>query len=159
MMKIHLKRNFLSKTYCYKPQSSDQRTRGELFWKRTEKVYQKQRRSSQVGSLICFVCMHAQLCPTLCNSTDSSPPGSSVHGMIQAKILGWVVISPPGYLPDPGIEPHSPASPALASGFSTTEPPGKPYLFYTVPLIGISTKTQHIKNHMTKVGSWQHLVT
>ena len=32
----------------------------------------------------------------------------------------------PGHLPDPGIEPVSPASPALAGGFFTTEPPGKP---------------------------------
>jgi len=33
---------------------------------------------------------------------------------------------PPGDLPDPGIKPMSPASPALAGGFFTTEPPGKP---------------------------------
>ena len=33
---------------------------------------------------------------------------------------------PPGDLPDPGIEPTSPASPALAGRFFTTEPPGKP---------------------------------
>ena len=32
----------------------------------------------------------------------------------------------PGDLPDPGIEPVSPAFPALAGGFFTTEPPGKP---------------------------------
>ena len=31
-----------------------------------------------------------------------------------------------GDLPDPGIEPMSPSSPALAGGFFTTEPPGKP---------------------------------
>ena len=34
-------------------------------------------------------------------------------------------------LPDPGIKPVSPASPALAGGFFTTEPPGKPYRYYT----------------------------
>jgi len=33
---------------------------------------------------------------------------------------------PPGDLPDPGIKPTSPACPASASGFFTTEPPGKP---------------------------------
>ena len=38
-------------------------------------------------------CMHAQLCPTLCNPVDCSPPGSSVHGISQAKILQWVAIS------------------------------------------------------------------
>ena len=31
----------------------------------------------------------------------------------------------PGDLPDPGMEPKSPVSPALAGGFFTTEPPGK----------------------------------
>ena len=38
-------------------------------------------------------CMHAQSCPTLCNPTDYSLPGSSVHGMSQARILEWVAIS------------------------------------------------------------------
>ena len=33
-----------------------------------------------------------QLCLTLCNSTDCSPPGSSVHGILQARILEWVNI-------------------------------------------------------------------
>ena len=38
----------------------------------------------------------------------------------------------PGDLLDPGIKPMSPASPALAGGFFTTEPPGKPlYILYT----------------------------
>ena len=34
-----------------------------------------------------------QLCLTLCNPMDCSPPGSSVHGILQARILGWVAIS------------------------------------------------------------------
>ena len=38
---------------------------------------------------------------------------------------------PPGDLPDPGMEPASPASPAFAGGFFTTEPPGKPLLIVT----------------------------
>ena len=35
----------------------------------------------------------AQLCPTLCNPMDCSPPGSLVHGIFQAWILEWVAIS------------------------------------------------------------------
>ena len=35
----------------------------------------------------------AQLCPTLCNPMDCSLPGSSVHGILQARILEWVAIS------------------------------------------------------------------
>ena len=38
-------------------------------------------------------CMHAQSCPTLCDPMDYSLPGSSVHGIIQARILEWVAIS------------------------------------------------------------------
>ena len=34
----------------------------------------------------------AQLCPTLCDPMDCSPPGSSVHGILQARILEWVAI-------------------------------------------------------------------
>ena len=35
----------------------------------------------------------AKWCPTLCDSMDSSLPGSSVHGIVQARILEWVTIS------------------------------------------------------------------
>ena len=37
-------------------------------------------------------CVHAQLCPTLCNPRDCSPLGSSVHGISQARMLEWVAI-------------------------------------------------------------------
>ena len=56
---------------------------------------------------------------------DSSPPDSSVHGISQAKTPEWVAISYSGDLPNPGIEP---VSPALAGRLFTTEPPGKPYM-------------------------------
>ena len=36
------------------------------------------------------VCLVTQLCPTLCDPTDCSLPGSSVNGILQARILGWV---------------------------------------------------------------------
>ena len=42
-----------------------------------------------------------QSCLTLRNPMDCSPPGSSVHGILQARILDWVAILPPGDLPDP----------------------------------------------------------
>ena len=35
----------------------------------------------------------AQLCPTLCDPMDCSPPGFSVHGIFQARVLKWVTIS------------------------------------------------------------------
>ena len=70
-------------------------------------------------------CVCAKFCPTLCNPMDCSPPGSSVHGILQARVLEWVPCSPPGDLPNPGIKPRAPA---LAGRFFTTEPPGKPLL-------------------------------
>ena len=74
-----------------------------------------------------YIHMHAssvaQLCPALCNPMDCSPPGSSVHGIFQARILECLPFSPPGDLPSPELEP---ASPALAGGCFTTAPPDKP---------------------------------
>ena len=56
---------------------------------------------------------------TLCDLEDCSPPGSSVHGILQAYWSG-VPFPPPGHLPDPGIKPASLMSPALAGLFFTT---------------------------------------
>ena len=58
---------------------------------------------------------------------DGSLPDSSVHEIFQTRVLEWAVISSPGDLPNTGIKPMTPASPALAGGFFTTEPPGKPF--------------------------------
>ena len=55
----------------------------------------------------------AQLYLTLCDPMDCSPPGSSVHGILQARILEWIAMPPPGDLPDPRIESMSPVAPAL----------------------------------------------
>ena len=41
--------------------------------------------------MVCEVLV-AQLCPTLCDPMDCSPPDSSVHGILQARILEWVAI-------------------------------------------------------------------
>ena len=43
--------------------------------------------------LMCVCAKLFQLCVTLCDSMDCSPPGSSVHGILQARILEWVAIS------------------------------------------------------------------
>ena len=67
-----------------------------------------------------------QLCPTLCNPMDCSPPGFSVYGIFQARILEWVAISSFRGSSNPGIEPASLATPALAGVLFTTAPPGKP---------------------------------
>ena len=79
----------------------------------------------------------AQLCPTRCDSMDAcvlslqswrtlwdsmdcSPPGSSVPGILQARILEWISTPSSGDRPDPGIKPKSPTSPALAGRLFST---------------------------------------
>ena len=57
-----------------------------------------------------------QSCPTLCDPMDSSPAGSSVHGILLARILEWVAMPSSEDLPDPGLN-HR---------FFTAEPQGKP---------------------------------
>ena len=64
----------------------------------------------------------AQSCPSLCDPMDGSLPGFSVHSIFQARGLEWVAISF-GDLPDPAIEP---GSPALQADALPSEPPGKP---------------------------------
>ena len=73
-----------------------------------------------------FCHLVAKLCWTLCSSMDCGLPGSSVHRILQARILEWVTIPFSRDLPDPGIELASTTSQALAGRFFTTEPPGKP---------------------------------
>ena len=54
---------------------------------------------SSYGWIMPSVCC-TQSCPTLCNPVDCSPPGSSVHGILQVRILEWIGISyPRGSLP------------------------------------------------------------
>ena len=55
------------------------------------------------------ICACAQLCLTLCDPIDSSPPDSFVHGIVQARILEWVAISSSGL--NLHLLSESPASP------------------------------------------------
>ena len=65
--------------------------------------------------------MHAKSCPALCNLLDCSLPGSSVRGISKTRILEWITFSSPGNIPDPGIEPASPVTPALEIHWTTWE--------------------------------------
>ena len=77
-------------------------------------------------------CRHARSathsCLTLHHPIDYSLPGSSVHGIFQARILEQVAIFSSRESSWPRIKPTSPVAPALAGRFFTTEPPGKPTL-------------------------------
>ena len=58
-------------------------------------------------------CSVAQLCPTLCDPMDCSPPGSSVRGISQARMLEWVAISSSRGSSRPTSGPMSLTSPAF----------------------------------------------
>ena len=81
-------------------------------------------------------CIVTKSCLTLCDLMDCSPPGCSVHGISQSRILEQVVIPSSRDLPYTGIK-H--ASPALAGRFSSTEASGKPHSSYNwmeiIPLL------------------------
>ena len=67
-----------------------------------------------------------------------SLPGSSVHGIFQARILEGVAICSSRDLPDPGIKPTFLAPPTLAGGFYANVPPGNPTEIFQC----ITTKTK-----------------
>ena len=102
----------------------------------------------------------AHSCLTLCNPMDWSLPGSSVHGILHARILEWVAMPSSRGSSQPRdrtqvsliagrfftqnsipilnfFRPESPVSPALASGFFITETLGKPLPPHQMMLIGI----------------------
>ena len=62
----------------------------------------------------------------LCDPMDCSSPGSSIHRILQARILVWVAISSSRGSSWPRTKPASFVSPVLAGRFFTSEPPGKP---------------------------------
>ena len=76
------------------------------------------------------------------DSMDYSPPGSSVRGISQARILEWVALSFSRDLPGPGIKP---SSPALARGFfyhwATREAPSMFIIISQIPLSVCSVKS------------------
>ena len=68
-------------------------------------------------------CTHAQslqVCSTLCDPTDCTPPGSSVHGSSRQECRSGVTRPPLGDLPDQGSEAVCLTSPALAAGLFAT---------------------------------------
>ena len=88
-----------------------------------------------LGSTVCYglacVCVHAcvsvllaQSCLTLCDPIDCSLPGSLSMEFSRQEYWSGLPLPSPGDLPDPGIEPRSPA---LWADSLRPEPPGKPY--------------------------------
>ena len=69
---------------------------------------------------------------------NCNPPGFSIHGILQARILEWAAIPSPGDLPDPGIEP---GLPALQADSLLTEPPGKPKIPLVISVLFFNPNT------------------
>ena len=78
---------------------------------------------------MCLCVLVAQSCLTLWDSMNCSLPGSSVHGILQARILEWVTILFSREFPNPVIES---GSLALQVNSLLSEPPGKPLSFARV---------------------------
>ena len=81
---------------------------------------------TQLILFVFCVLLVTQLCLTLCDPMDHGPPGSSFHGVLQAKYWAGFPFPSPGYLPNPWIKP---GSPTLQTDSSPSEPPGK-YCIY-----------------------------
>ena len=89
------------------------------------------------------VCMRAkslQLCLTLWDPTDYSPPGSSVQGILQTRILEWVAMPSSRVSSWPRGRTHISCGSCIADRFFTAQPPGKIWkLAYdpAIPPLGI----------------------
>ena len=57
-----------------------------LIWKLVQLIF-----TATTGSSVAAVLV-SQSCPTLCDPMNCSPPGSSIHGILQARILEWIAI-------------------------------------------------------------------
>ena len=75
-----------------------------------------------------------QSCLTLCGPTDCSPPGSSVHGILQARLWSGLLHPAPGNLPHPDIKPMSLRSPALTGNLFTTSVSYCLIILFIVPI-------------------------
>ena len=79
-------------------------------------------------------CLIGKLCLTLCDPMDCSPPGFSVHGILQARTLEWAAIS----FSRGSSPPRDPTCIfCIAREFFITEPPGKPQFLVHKPKLNI----------------------
>ena len=85
--------------------------------------------------------MHAQSCLTLFNPLDCSPPGSSVHGILLARILEWVAMLSSRGFSQPRDRTHVSRGSCIEGRFFTAEPPGKPFISYQIRSVAQSCPT------------------
>ena len=92
-----------------------------------------------------------QSCLILCNHMDCNLPGSSVHGIAQARVLEWVAIPFSRESSPPGIKPRSPT---LQADASPSEPPEPNLLSGITALIKeLQRDTQPLPSHKETAGA------
>ena len=102
------------------------------------------------GQLCVCVCVCVCVCSvmsSICDPVDCSPPGSSIHRILQARILEWVVLGKEMDLPNPGNEL---SSPALAGRLFATEPPGMPPWDHLTPVCCLMPSSVSMTNMYSK---------
>ena len=125
-----------------------------LFHRRTYVSFQ-----TCVCICVCVFVWVAQLCPTLCDPMNCSPPGSFVHGILQAIYWSGLLFSSLGDLPKPGIKPRFPA---LQADSLLSELPRKPsgiWVTLIQPLQGLwivanSQSTEAFRNLKSPLPIW-----
>ena len=103
-----------------------------------------------------YACMRSQLfqpCPTFCNSMDCSLPGSSVHGILQARILEWVAIHFSRRIFP--IQGSNSCFLQCRRIFLPTEPPGKPLRIQLIIYISIVEVMLCQSKHRLWGRNWQ----
>ena len=102
-----------------------------LYWQLGIQHKKKSLWSDEFQRLLVIYCCYlvTKLCPTFCDSMNCSPPGSTVHGVFQARILEWVAISFSRGSPQPRIEP---ASSAWQADSLPLNHPGSPTGHYAI---------------------------
>ena len=92
------------------------------------------------------LCVHAkslQSHPTLCNPMDCEPPGFSVHGILQTRILEWVAMPSSGDLPYPGNWTCISCGSCIAGRFFTAEPRER-LLYHSTIFLRMLCKWNHV---------------
>ena len=103
------------------PEASDRKSE-KLMLQGTQMITQDQTR---IQMLVC-ACSVTSVIFDSYNTMENSPPGSSLHGILQAKYWRGLPFPPPGDFPNPRIEHASCMSPALQADSLPTEQPSKP---------------------------------
>ena len=116
--------------------------------------YTKDINFSQIHVAVCMLSCFSHV--QLCDPIQFSPPGSSIHGILLARILEWVPFPTPGNLPKLWIKPMSLMSPALAGRFFTLAPPGKPS--YMCMCLCVLSCFSYVQLCVTYMCNWTELL-